>query len=95
MAPKLPTLSASSANNCTGQGCSGGAAAGSGHARNCPEEAMTKSRFGLIAGFAGAAFAAWWWQHQRSGMSAPVSHAHERGEVIFSNSPVVDDAIGG
>ena len=56
---------------------------------------MSKSRFGLIAGFAGAAFAAWWWQHQRSAGSAPVSHAHERGEVIFSNAPVVDDAIGG
>jgi hypothetical protein len=56
---------------------------------------MTKSRFGLIAGFAGAAVAAWWWQHQRSAWSASASDAHERGEVIFSNSPVVDDAIGG
>jgi hypothetical protein len=55
---------------------------------------MTKSRFGLIAGFAGAAFAAWWWQ-QRIGSRTPVTHAHERGEVIFSNSPVIGDAIGG
>lgn len=56
---------------------------------------MTKSRFGLIAGFAGAAFAAWWLQQRYSSAPAPVSHAHERGEVIFSNAPVVGDAIGG
>jgi hypothetical protein len=52
------------------------------------EEAMTRSRIGLIAGFAGAAFAAWWWQ-QRNAAAATVSHSHDRGEVIFSNAPVV------
>ncbi len=52
------------------------------------EETMTRSRIGLIAGFAGAAFAAWWWQ-QRSAAPATVSHSHERGEVIFRNAPVV------
>jgi cyanate permease len=55
---------------------------------------MTKSRVGMLAGIAGAAFAAWWWQ-QRSGSSAESTTAHERGEVIFSNAPVVDDTIGG
>ena len=98
VALKLPTLSGSSANNCTGQGCSSGAGTGTGvggRARTLPEEAMTKSRFGLIAGFAGAAFAAWWWQQQRGAASMAASPAHERGELIFSNAPVVDDAING
>ena len=55
---------------------------------------MTKSRFGMIAGIAGAAFAAWWWQ-QRSVSATQITHSHERGEVIFSNAPVVEDTIGG
>ena len=54
---------------------------------------MTKSRFGMLAGIAGAAFAAWWWQ-QRSASASPAAHGHERGEVIFSNAPVVDDTAG-
>jgi hypothetical protein len=44
---------------------------------------MTKTRYGMLAGIAGAAFAGWWWRNRRS--SAHINN--ERGEVIFSNSP--------
>ena len=46
---------------------------------------MTKNRYGLLAGIAGAALAAWYWRSRRG------SHAElasESGEVIFSNTPV-------
>jgi hypothetical protein len=48
---------------------------------------MTRNRYGLLAGIAGAALAAWYW---RSRMSARDSQqlATERGEVIFRNTPV-------
>ena len=46
---------------------------------------MTKSRYGFIAGIAGAAFAAWW--YRRSHRSQAHHHPHERGEVIFRNTP--------
>lgn len=57
---------------------------------------MTRSRYGLLAGIAGPAFAAWWW---RGRTPAPVmrAHAHDRGETIFSNTPqpTENDALGG
>jgi hypothetical protein len=46
---------------------------------------MTRSRIGLLAGIAGAAFAAWWWRGRQGGRP---SGGSERGEVIFRNTPV-------
>jgi hypothetical protein len=56
---------------------------------------MTRSRFGLLAGIAGAAFATWWWR-RRDAMISGMSHAgHERGEVIFRNTPEPSGLGGG
>lgn len=48
---------------------------------------MTKKRYGLIAGIAGAAFATWWMRRRRSvrGLS---QMSQDRGDVIYSNSPI-------
>lgn len=46
---------------------------------------MTRSRYGMIAGIAGAALAAWWWR--RRGTTGHLGD-FERGEVIYRNSPV-------
>jgi hypothetical protein len=49
---------------------------------------MSRRQYGLIAGVASAAAfaAAWWWRsHRTNGNAIP---ATERGEVIFSNSPI-------
>lgn len=48
---------------------------------------MTKSRYGMIAGIAGAAFAAWWWRRRGAG-ARQVTAGTEKGEVIFNNHPV-------
>jgi hypothetical protein len=45
---------------------------------------MTRNRYGLLAGIAGAAFAAWFWRNRR----AQHAQTAERGEVIFRNTPV-------
>jgi hypothetical protein len=45
---------------------------------------MTRSRYGWIAGIAGAALAAWYWRGRQARRNA---HASDRGEVIFSNRP--------
>ncbi len=50
---------------------------------------MTRNRYGMLAGIAGAAFAAaWWWSH-RDSVARGMSDAG-RGETIFSNSPIVN-----
>jgi hypothetical protein len=50
---------------------------------------MTKRHYGLIAGIAGAVAATWWWR-RRDVVTAGMSEAgHERGETIFTNSPVI------
>jgi hypothetical protein len=46
---------------------------------------MTRSRYGLLAGIAGAALAAWYWR-SRHGTASDTSY--DRGEVIFRNTPV-------
>ena len=46
---------------------------------------MTKSRYGMIAGLAGAAFAAWWFRRRQTGR-ANLS-ASNTGEVIYRNTP--------
>ena len=53
---------------------------------------MTKSQYGWIATAAGAAMAAaWWWRH-RDVVARGMSEAgHDRGQTIFSNSPVVGE----
>ena len=45
---------------------------------------MTRSRYGMLAGIAGAALAAWWWRRR----GANDWSRHERGEVIYRNTPV-------
>ena len=47
---------------------------------------MTRNRYGLLAGIAGAALAAWYWRNRRGGQQAQLSS--EKGEVIFRNTPV-------
>jgi hypothetical protein len=47
---------------------------------------MTRSRYGMIAGIAGAALAAWWWNRNRG--AAARNTMGGRGEVIFHNHPV-------
>jgi len=55
---------------------------------------MTRSRYGMLAGIAGAAFAAWWWRG-RSAARQMVSAAPDRGEVIFRNTPEPSGLGGG
>jgi hypothetical protein len=47
---------------------------------------MTRGRYGLIAGIAGAALAAWWWRSRQS--RDFVTPSELKGEVIFRNSPI-------
>ena len=44
---------------------------------------MTRSRYGLLAGIAGAALAAWYWRRR-----GQTSASGDKGEVIFSNTPI-------
>ena len=46
---------------------------------------MKPVHMGILAGLAGAAVA-WWFRYRQSGMP---SRADDRGEVIFSNTPLV------
>ena len=55
---------------------------------------MTRSRYGMLAGMAGAAFAAWWWRG-RSAARQLVSAKSDRGEVIFRNTPEPTGLGGG
>lgn len=49
---------------------------------------MNRRTYGMIAGIAGAAFA--WWMRKRGSMRQTAeSRPEERGEVIFSNAPIV------
>ena len=52
---------------------------------------MTRTRYGILAGIAGALAAAWWWRNRMDSIARGMSEAgHEHGETIFSNSPVVN-----
>ena len=44
---------------------------------------MTTRTYALLAGTFGSAFTAWWWMRHRR----PHPTAHERGKVIFDNTP--------
>jgi hypothetical protein len=46
---------------------------------------MTRGRYGLLAGIAGAALAAWYWRGRHRGQETP---GPEKVETIFSNTPV-------
>lgn len=48
---------------------------------------MTRSRYGFLAGIAGAAFASWWLRKRRMNQLA-AGAARGRGEVIYTNTPV-------
>ncbi len=47
---------------------------------------MTRSRMGMLFGVAGAALATWWWTRRDTSVR---QMSHDRGEVIFRNSPVL------
>jgi hypothetical protein len=51
---------------------------------------MTKSRYGLLAGIAGAAFATWWYRRTDWVARKMSSSSSDRGETIFSNTPVTE-----
>jgi hypothetical protein len=53
---------------------------------NQGEISMTR-KYGLLAGIAGAAFAAWWLK-RRDHVARGMSEAG-RGETIFTNAPIV------
>src|SRR5690606_37028795 len=50
-------------------------------------DVMNRSRYGMMAGLAGAAFA-WWYRKRRGARSMPHTRT-DSGEVIYSNTPVV------
>lgn len=53
---------------------------------------MTKTQYGWIATMTGAAMAAAWWWRRRDFVARGMSNAgHDRGEVIFSNTPAVSE----
>ena len=49
---------------------------------------MTRSRYGLIAGIAGAALAAWWWRSRYSHGDNALTPSQLKEEVIFRNTPL-------
>jgi hypothetical protein len=51
---------------------------------------MTRTRYGMIAGIAGALAAAWWWRHRTDAVARGMAEAGQRGETIFSNAPVIN-----
>ena len=50
---------------------------------------MTRTHYGVIAGLAGAAFAAWKWWQARDAVARGMSKAG-RGETIFNNTPIAN-----
>jgi hypothetical protein len=56
---------------------------------------MTRSQYGILAGIAGAALAAWWWQRRDSMIRGMSRAGRERGEVIFRNAPEPTGLGGG
>ena len=50
---------------------------------------MSRSRYGLLAGLAGAALAAAWWWKRGDYVARGMSDAG-RGETIFSNAPMAN-----
>lgn len=47
---------------------------------------MTRSRYGMLAGVASAALAAWWWR-RRGRSRGYLTPVHDRGATIFHNAP--------
>jgi hypothetical protein len=54
---------------------------------------MTRSRYGMLAGIAGAAIAAWWWRGRNA--SRRTDTGRSRGEVIFRSTPEPTGLGGG
>jgi hypothetical protein len=54
---------------------------------------MSKSRYGMLAGIAGAAFAAWWWRGRTA--ARRIDTGNSRGETVFRNTPVPSGLGGG
>ena len=54
---------------------------------------MTRSQYGLLAGLAGAALAAWWWnRRETNGDNGP---RDTYGETIYRNAPEPTGLGGG
>jgi hypothetical protein len=56
---------------------------------------MTRSRYGLLAGIATAAFGAWWWRRRDRVVSGMTEASRQRGEVIYRNTPEATGLGGG
>jgi len=65
------------------------------HAADTPaagEDPMTRAQYGWIATMTGAAMAATWWWRRRDSVARGMSEAgHDRGELIFSNTPMISE----
>jgi hypothetical protein len=55
---------------------------------------MTRARYGLLAGIAGAAFATWWYRG-RSAARQLTGINSSRGETIYRNTPEPTGLGGG
>lgn len=56
------------------------------------EDPMTRAQYGWIATMTGAAMAATWWWRRRDSVARGMSEAgHDRGELIFSNTPTISE----
>jgi hypothetical protein len=56
---------------------------------------MNRSQYGILAGIAGAAFAAWWWRRRDAMIRGMSKAGHQRAEVIFRNTPEPTGLGGG
>jgi hypothetical protein len=55
---------------------------------------VTKRTYGILAGVIGSAVGAWLWNRQRTRAAAALTHARERGTVIFDNTPTATPLSG-
>jgi hypothetical protein len=55
---------------------------------------ITRSRYGILAGIASAAFATWWWRRRASRRHAGMEH-DTYGETIYRNTPEPSGLGGG
>jgi hypothetical protein len=56
---------------------------------------MTRARYGLLAGIAGAAFATWWWRGRSTARQITNRREADRGETIYRNTPEPSGLGGG
>ena len=54
---------------------------------------MSKSRYGMLAGIAGATVAEWWWRGRS--VARRIDTSGSRGETIYRNTPTPSGLGGG